>query len=301
MEKITNESFHKRDKENYLQTFRRYPLVLERGEGCFVWDVEGNKYLDVLAGIAVNNVGHSHPTVVKAIQDQAAKLVHISNFYLSKPQVELTEKLAEISEMDRVFFGNSGAEAVEGAIKLARKYAFKNGRGGTIISMEKSFHGRTLATIATGKEKMQHGFGPIPHGFKKVPFNDFDALKAEITEEVAGIIIEPIQGEGGINPVEIEYVKQVRTLCDEHNMSLIFDEIQCGMGRTGKWFAKEHYGVEPDIMTSAKGLGGGVPIGAFMAKEKTASAIDFGDHGTTFGGNPLVCASALATISVIEE
>ncbi len=300
MEK-TNQAYSTKDQKHYLQTFRRYPLALERGLGSKVWDVEGNEYIDVLGGIAVNSVGHCHPHVVKAITHQAAHLIHISNFYVSRPQVQLAEKLTTLSSLDRVFFANSGAEAVEGAFKIARKYGHSQGRGGTIISFDGSFHGRTLATIATGKPEMQKGFGPMPQGFKKVPFNDFDALENMVDGETAGIIIEPIQGEGGIRVADPEFLKKLRRLCDAHNIALIFDEIQCGMGRTGKMFAKEHFGVEPDILTLAKALGGGVPIGAILSNEKVSSAIEYGDHGTTFGGNPLACAAALATIEVLED
>ncbi len=301
MEKTTNKSYHQLDTEYYLPTFKRYPLAFDHGKGARIWDVEGNEYIDMLAGIAVNSVGHCHPKVVKAIQEQAAKLIHISNFYVSKPQVALSQKLVELSGLDRVFFSNSGAESVEGAIKIARKYAHSIGRGGTVLSFEGSFHGRTLATIATGKAKMQKGFGPIPHGFKKVPFNDMDAVRAAIDNEIAAILIEPIQGEGGINESQPCFMRALRELCDQHNIVLIFDEIQCGIGRTGKMFAKDHFEVQPDIMTLAKALGGGVPIGAILSNEKVSSAIDFGDHGTTFGGNPLVCAAALAAIEAMEE
>jgi len=297
-----NVQYIESDKQQYLQTFKRAPIVIQRGENAFVWDIEGNRYIDALAGIAVNNVGHCHPKVVHAIKNQAEKLLHISNIYLSEPQHDLSTKLLEIAKMDRVFFTNSGAESVEGAFKVARKYAHKNGRGGTIISMDGSFHGRTLATIATAKPSMQNGFAPIPEGFSKVPFNDIDALeKAMQNKEVGVVILEPIQGEGGINMADKSYLKAIRELCTKHKVVLIFDEIQCGMGRTGHWFAKDYYEVEPDIITLAKGLGGGVPIGAFLAKEHIADAMEFGDHGTTFGGNPLVCAASLATISVIEE
>lgn len=298
---MTNEEYHDIDKKNYLPTFKRFPIAFNKGKGSKLWDVEGKEYIDMLAGIAVNNVGHCHPDVVKAIQDQAAELIHISNFFVSPSQVALSEKLTKISGLEHAFFCNSGAEAVEGAIKVARKYASKQGRGGTIISMENSFHGRTLATIATGKKKYQQGFAPIPAGFVNVPFNDMDALKEKITDEAAAIIIEPIQGEGGINIAHQDYLRALRSLCDAHDILLIFDEVQCGMGRTGTWFAKDYFGVQPDIMALAKGLGGGMPIGAFLCNKKVSSAIDFGDHGTTFGGNPLACAAALATIDVIER
>ncbi|MEQ9008717.1 MAG: acetylornithine/succinylornithine family transaminase, partial [Ekhidna sp.] len=298
----TTEELHKIDQEYYLPTFKRYPLAFKKGKGSRLWDMEGNEYIDALAGIAVNNIGHGHPKLVKAIADQAQNLIHISNFYVSEPQMVLAKKLSELSGLKRVFFGNSGAEAVEGAIKIARKYASKNGRGGTIINMKNAFHGRTMATIAaTGKKAMMNGFDPIPEGFCHVPFNEIDLVKEKVNQDVAGIMLEPIQGEGGIIPAEAEFLKKLRAFCDQENIALIFDEVQCGIGRTGKMFAFEYYGVEPDIMTLAKGLGGGVPIGAVLASEKVGGAIDWGDHGTTFGGNPLVCAAALATLEVIEE
>jgi acetylornithine/N-succinyldiaminopimelate aminotransferase len=296
-----NKTYNQLDQNYYLQTFKRFPITFDYGKGANIWDVEGNKYIDMLAGIAVNSVGHCHPKVVKAIQDQAAKLVHISNFYLSEPQVMLSKKLVELSGLNRVFLTNSGAESVEGAIKIARKYAHSIGRGGNIISFENSFHGRTLATIATGKKAYQKGFEPIPQGFfNQTPFNDIEAVKKVVDNNTAAIIIEPIQGEGGINIADKTFLKALRTFCDEQLIVLIFDEIQTGIGRTGKMFSKEHFGVEPDIMTLAKALGSGVPIGAILSNEKVSSAIEFGDHGTTFGGNPLVCAAALATIDVIE-
>ncbi|HZK95187.1 MAG TPA: aspartate aminotransferase family protein [Prolixibacteraceae bacterium] len=301
MEDKRNSIFNELDKKYYLQVFKRYPLTLDHGRGSHVWDVEGNEYIDVLGGIAVNSIGHCHPNVVKAIQDQAAKLMHISNFYLSEPQVMLAKKLVELSGLDRVFLANSGAESVEGAIKIARKYAHSIGRGGNIISFENSFHGRTLATIASGKKLYQQGFEPIPQGFMQVPFNDIEAVMHASNVNTAAIIIEPIQGEGGVNVASQTFLKALREFCDDQQIVLIFDEIQCGVGRTGKMFAKEHFSVEPDIMTLAKALGGGVPMGAILSNEKVSSAIDFGDHGTTFGGNPLVCAASLAAIGVIES
>ncbi|WP_439488943.1 aspartate aminotransferase family protein [Algoriphagus sp.] len=298
---MTNQDLHTKDKENYLPTFNRFPLAFIKGKGSRLWDADGKEYIDLLAGIAVNNVGHCHPKVVKAIQGQAAELMHISNFFVSPQQVALSELLVKISGLDRVFLTNSGAESVEGAIKIARRYAHKHGQGGKIISMHNSFHGRTLATIATGQEKYQQGFEPIPTGFAQVPFNDLLAVEAAMDQDTAAVIVEPIQGEGGVVPAEKAYLQGLRKLCDDKGILLIFDEIQCGIGRTGKWFAKDHFGVQPDIMTLAKGLGGGAPIGALLCTEKVASAIEFGDHGTTFGGNPLVAASAIATIEVISE
>lgn len=298
---MTNQDLYTKDRENYLPTFNRFPIAFIKGKGSRLWDADGKEYIDLLAGIAVNNVGHCHPKVVKAIQEQAAQLMHISNFFVSPQQVALSELLVKISGLNRVFLTNSGSESVEGAIKIARRYGHKHGKGGKIISMQNSFHGRTLATIAAGQEKYQRGFAPIPAGFDQVPFNDLAAVEAAIDSETAAVIVEPIQGEGGVVPAEKGYLEGLRKLCDDNEILLIFDEIQCGIGRTGKWFAKDHYGVQPDIMTLAKGLGGGAPIGAFLCNEKVASAIEFGDHGTTFGGNPLVAASAIATIEVINE
>jgi acetylornithine/N-succinyldiaminopimelate aminotransferase len=298
---MKNQDLHTKDQQFYLPTFKRIPLTFVKGSGSKLWDVEDREYTDLLAGIAVNNVGHCHPKVVKAIQDQAAELMHISNFFVSPAQVGLSELLVKISGLDRVFFSNSGAESVEGAIKIARRYAHSKGKGGKIISMENSFHGRTLATIATGQPKYQEGFGPMPSGFVKVPFNDLEAIRQVINEEVAAIILEPIQGEGGIIPADPKYLQSLKLLCEEHDIVLIFDEIQSGIGRTGQWFAKDLYGVQPDIMTLAKGLGGGMPIGAFLCNEKIAASIQFGDHGTTFGGNPMATAAALATLKVIVD
>ncbi len=301
MEASINATLNKLYKEYYLQTFKRYPIAFEKGDGCTLWDVEGKQYLDALAGIAVCNLGHCHPAVTEAIRKQAGELVHISNFFVSKPQVELSEMLVHLSDMDRVFFTNSGAESVEGAIKLARKYARSKNRGGEVIAMKNSFHGRTLATIAMGKKAMQEGFGPMPEGFQQIEFNDIDAVKNAISEKTAAIILEPVQGEGGIHVAEQAYLKQLRVICDEHDIALIFDEIQCGIGRTSYVFAKDHFGVEPDIMTLAKGLGGGMPVGAILCKQKIDDAINFGDHGTTFGGNPLACAASIATLNIIQD
>jgi len=297
----TNKDFYEADKQLYLPTFGRYPVTIHRGKGSRVWDVEGREYIDAFAGIAVNNVGHCHPDVVRAIREQAGQLMHISNYYLTEPQVTLAGKLVELSGLDRVFFSNSGAESVEGAIKIARKYAHSRSKGGAIVSMQGSFHGRTLATIATGRKDLQNGFAPIPHGFIKVAQNNIQEIEKVYSEDIAGIIIEPLQGEGGINEIDDLFLKQLRVFCDEKDISLIFDEVQAGIGRTGKLFAKDHSGVQPDIMTLAKGLGGGVPIGAILSNEKVSSAIATGDHGTTFGGNPLVCAAALAVLDVIEK
>ncbi|MCB0569062.1 MAG: aspartate aminotransferase family protein [Phaeodactylibacter sp.] len=300
-EKTTNESLHQLDRQYYLPTFDRFPLAFSRGSGARLWDVEGNEYIDALAGIAVCNLGHCHPRVVQAIQQQASRLIHISNFFVSEPQVAFSKKLVALSGLGRVFLSNSGAEAVEGAIKIARKYARSKGRGGDILYMKGSFHGRTLATIAMGKERMQRGFGPMPAGFHQLPFNDMDAVRKIGSKDIAAVILEPVQGEGGINIAEPCFLRALREWCNQEDVVLIFDEVQCGLCRTGAWFAKDHYEVQPDIMTLAKGLGNGLPVGAILSNEKVSQAIEFGDHGTTFGGNPLACAAGLATLQAMEE
>lgn len=285
----------------HAKLYKRYPLTLKKGKGVKVWDDENNEYIDALAGIAVNGLGHSHPRIVKAIQKQAGKLMHTSNFYYNEPQSNLAEALVKVSGLDRVFFCNSGTEAIEGSIKMARKYASLKGKTGPIISMENCFHGRTIAAIAMGKEKYQNGFAPMPAGFTRVPFNDIDALVERTDEQTVAIILETIQGEGGVHPVSADYLKKARELCDKYDIPLILDEIQCGIARTGKMFAYQHYGVEPDILTMAKALGSGFPIGAVAAKEKFMSAFNYGDHGTTYGGNPLACAASLETIRTILD
>jgi len=301
MTEKNNRYYNELDQKHYLATFKRYPITLVKGQGCKVWDADGKEYIDALGGIAVNALGHNHPVLVEAICKQAGHLIHISNFYLSEPQVELAQKITRLAQIERVFFSNSGAESVEGAIKIARKYAHSIGRGGEVISFEGSFHGRTLATIATGKKQMQKGFEPIPTGFSQIPLNDMDALRKAVSKETAAIIVEPIQGEGGIHVMPDSFLKDLRSFCDKESIVLIFDEIQCGIARTGKMFAHEHVGVKPDIMTLAKGLGGGMPVGAILSNEKVSGAIDFGDHGTTFGGNPLAAAAALAVLNTIEK
>lgn len=287
-----------------MGTYARNPIVLETGRGPWVYDAEGKRYLDFLGGIAVNILGHCHPAVVGAIRDQAARLIHTSNLYHTAPQAELAALLTRHSFGDKVFFCNSGAEANEGAIKLARKYARKIGGENKyeIITALHSFHGRTLATLAaTGHAKYRQGFEPMPAGFINVPFNDLEAVKAAITANTAAIMVEPVQGEGGIYPASKAYLEGLAALAKEKGLTLIFDEIQCGLGRTGDLFAYQTYGVEPDIMTLAKGLGGGLPIGAFIAGDEVASALKPGDHGSTFGGNPVACAAALATVKTILD
>lgn len=291
----------KKAEKYHFDLYGRYPISLVKGKGSKVWDDERNEYIDALAGIAVNSLGHCHPRIVKAIQKQAEKLIHVSNFYYNQPQSDLAEKIVDVSGLDKVFFCNSGAEAVEGAIKLARRYSNKKGKTGVILSMENSFHGRTLGTIAMGKEKYQEGYNPIPAGYKRTPLNDVDQLEKSVDEHVVGIVIEPIQGEGGVVEASDVFIKKARELCNTFDIPLIFDEVQTGVARTGKMFAFQHYGIEPDILPMAKALGSGFPIGAVAAKEKFASAFDHGSHGTTFGGNPLACAAALETLKTIED
>lgn len=299
---MSTEELQKIDKKHSLPTFRRLPLAFKKASGSRVWDMEGNEYIDVLAGIAVNNVGHCHPKVVKAISKQAGELGHISNFYMSEPQVLVMKKLAELSGLERAFLANSGTEASEGAIKIARKYGSKNGRGGTIITAKNAFHGRTMVALAaTGKPGMLEGFEPVPTGFVHVPFNDIKAVQNHLSEDIAAIMVEPIQGEGGIHPADQAYMNELRELCSKEGIVLIFDEIQTGIGRTGQWFCHQWYDVKPDIMTLAKAIGSGMPMGAVMVNEEVASAMGPGDHGTTFGGNPIACAAALATLEVIED
>jgi acetylornithine/N-succinyldiaminopimelate aminotransferase len=285
-------------------TYARYSVLLVRGKGTRVWDWEGEEYLDFVSGLAVCNLGHCHPKVVKAIQDQAEKLIHVSNFYYIEPQIQLASLLCQNSFADKVFFCNSGAEANEGAMKLARKYAKeKMGKDRhEIITMERSFHGRTLATLtATAQEKFHKGYEPLMPGFKYVPFNDIEAVKNAIDSKTCAIMLEPIQGEGGVNCPSEGYLKTLRKICDETGILLIFDEVQVGMGRTGKLFAYEHEGVEPDMLTLAKSLAGGVPIGALLIKRGISDSFKPGDHASTFGGNPLATAAGVAALTTILE
>ena len=285
-----------------MNTYGRLPMALVKGEGVKVWDSEGNEYLDFVAGLAVNSLGHCHPAVTEAIAKQARTLMHCSNIYYIEPQVKLAKLLVENTDLDRVFFCNSGAEANEGAIKLARKYAKQHLGSGKyeIITAINSFHGRTLAAItATGQPKYQQGLEPLPAGFKYVPFGDIEALKEAIGPHTCAILLEPVQGEGGVNVASQEYWDQVQGLCREQGLLLILDEVQCGLGRTGKFLTYMHYGLKPDIVTLAKALGGGFPIGAMMATERVAAAFQPGDHAATFGGNPLASAAGLAAMNSI--
>jgi acetylornithine/N-succinyldiaminopimelate aminotransferase len=291
--------------EQYVaHTYARYPVVLVRGKGTRVWDQEGEEYLDFVSGLAVCNLGHCHPRVVKTIQGQAEKLIHVSNFYYIEPQIQLASLLCKHSFADKVFFCNSGAEANEGALKLARKFAKEEiGKDRyEIITMEGSFHGRTLATLtATGQEKFHKGYEPLMPGFKYVPFNDIGAVKKAIDPKTCAVMVEPIQGEGGVNCPSEGYLKTLREICDENRLLLIFDEVQVGMGRTGKLFAYEHEGVEPDMLTLAKSLAGGVPIGALLIKQEISDGFKPGDHASTFGGNPLASAAGVAALTAILE
>jgi acetylornithine/N-succinyldiaminopimelate aminotransferase len=285
--------------EHVMNTYSRQGVAIVRGKGCSVWDDTGREYLDMVSGIAVCNLGHAHPDIVKALQDQAEQLFHCSNLYRIPIQETLAKILVESSFNSRVFFCNSGAEANEGAIKLVRRYCNTHGkRGSHIISCNDSFHGRTLTTLAaTGQTKYRQGFDPIPLGFVNVPYGDIDALKAAVTDEIGGVMIEPIQGEGGVKIPPAGYLKQVRELCDKYGLLLVFDEVQTGMGRTGKLFGYMHEEVIPDIMTIAKALGNGFPVGAVVAKLEVAEAFIPGSHASTFGGNPLAMACSIATLS----
>jgi len=288
------------DKKYVMQSYSRIPLVIDKGKGVRVWDKEGREYLDFISGIGVNAIGHCHPEILRALTHQAKRLLHCSNLYYIEPQANLARALCEVSFADKVFFSNSGAEANEAAIKLARRWG--KGKRYEIITMKESFHGRTLTTLrATAQTKYQKGFGPFPPGFKYSPFNDLERLKESISEKTCAIMLEPIQGEGGIRMASEDFMEGAWEICRGKRILLILDEIQCGLGRTGKMFAYQHYGIEPDIMTLAKPLAGGLPMGATLAKEEVASLFKPGDHASTFGGNPLVSSAALAFLKVMEE
>jgi acetylornithine/N-succinyldiaminopimelate aminotransferase len=287
---------------NIFQTYSRYPVTLVRGKGTRLWDEQGKEYLDFLSGIAVCNLGHCHPAVVRAAQAQLKKLIHVSNFFYTEPQAELARLLTQHSFADRVFFCNSGAEANESALKLARKFSLHKGKQNRyeVITMHYSFHGRTFATLsATAQKKFHAGFEPLLPGFRYVPFNDVSALKNAVNKNTCAVLLEPIQGEGGVNCPDDDYLKEVRAVCDEHGLLLIFDEVQVGMGRTGKLFAYQHYGVEPDIMTLAKALAGGLPAGAMLAKKHVAESFSPGSHASTFGGNPVCMAAGVAVMEIL--
>ena len=306
-----NEFDRDRFDRNVMGTYGRFPIAIEKGEGCRLWDTDGKEYLDFVAGIATCTLGHAHPALIEAVTEQIKKLHHVSNLYYIPQQGELAEWLVNNSCMDKVFFCNSGAEANEAAIKLVRKYAHTHldeVENPIILTAKASFHGRTLATItATGQEKYQKGFGPLFPGFAYVPYNDITAVENAITDldegtlsRVVGIMVEPLQGEGGVRPGDLDYFLRLRKICDENNILLIFDEVQVGVGRSGKFWGYEQLGIEPDILTSAKGLAGGIPIGAMLCKDSCA-AFEAGNHASTFGGNPFACASALAVVGTIER
>lgn len=291
--------------DTVMNTYARLPVTFEKGDGAWLWDAQGNRYLDALSGIAVCGLGHAHPAVASAIADQAQKLIHTSNIYGVALQNQLADQLIQITQMDKVFFCNSGAEANEAAIKIARRYGHeKNIEIPHIVVLENSFHGRTLATLtATGNRKVQAGFEPLVQGFIRAPYNDLDALRniAHNRKDVVAILLEPVLGEGGIRIPDTDYLQQIRALCDEHEWLMMLDEIQTGMCRTGKWFAYQHANISPDVITVAKGLGNGVPIGACIAGTHASSVLGPGNHGSTFGGNPLACRAALAVIDTLEQ
>ena len=299
---MTTEELISLSGQYVMNTYRRFPLVLVRGAGVRVWDSDGREYLDMAGGIAVCSLGHAHPKVTAAIQEQAAKLLHVSNLYHIEPQIRFARMLVEHSFADKVFFCNSGAEANEAAIKLARKYGHERlGGRYELITMRDSFHGRTLATItATGQEKFQAGFSPLPEGFKYAPFDDLPALEASITRRTCGVLLEPIQGEGGVRIPAAGYLQGVREICDRHGILMLLDEVQVGVGRTGALFAYEHAGIRPDIMTLAKALGNGFPVGAMLATDRVATAFQPGSHASTFGGNPLAMAACIAVFETLQ-
>ena len=288
-----------------MKTYGRLPIALSHGRGCWLWDTNGKKYLDGLGGIAVNTLGHAHPKLVPALQDQVSKLIHSSNYYHAPLQEALATRLCELSGLEDAFFCNSGLEANEGALKIARKFGHDKGIDRPeVIVYEKAFHGRSIATLsATGNPKVQAGFGPLVEGFVRVPLNDLAALEeaARTRPNVVAVFLEVIQGEGGINPVQLDYLRAVRKLCDERDWLLMLDEVQCGIGRTGKWFAHQWAGIQPDVMPLAKGLGSGVPVGAIVCGPRAANVLQPGNHGTTFGGNPLAMRAGVETLRIMEE
>lgn len=291
-------------KNNIMNTYGRFDVTFEKGIGSKIYDINGNEYIDFVSGVAVNCLGHSHPAIIKAITEQSKQLIHISNYYWNTKHTRVAEKLIDNCDHDKVFFCNSGTEAIEGAFKLARKYGKLKGNNdkSILLYMSNSFHGRTMGALSiTGQEKYQKDFLPLIPNVKKVNFNDINDLNENFDENVCGIIIEPIQGEGGINVVNSDYLEEVRNSCDKYDALLIFDEIQCGMGRLGELFAYKKFNVIPDVICIAKGLGGGFPIGAFIANKKASKALSLGDHGSTFGGNPLGCAVSLAVLNELVE
>ncbi|MDH5761669.1 MAG: acetylornithine transaminase [Nitrospinota bacterium] len=301
---MNNEKIIQLTERHVAATYGRYPIALVKGKGMHVWDASGNRYLDFVAGVAVDNLGHCHPKIVQAIRKQAGQLLHVSNWFHIEPQSKLAAEITRLSFADKVFFCNSGTEANEGAIKLARRYFVDQGQKHKteIITTYKAFHGRTLGAMsATPQDKIQKGFGPLVPGFKYVPFDDISAMKKAITSKTCAVMVEPIQGESGVNIPHKSYLKELRKLCTERDVLLILDEVQTGFGRTGHLFAYQGFGAKPDIMTLAKGLGSGVPIGALAMTNSVAKSLGPGTHGSTFGGNPLVCAAALASVNIVSD
>jgi predicted acetylornithine/succinylornithine family transaminase len=293
------DEIQKTEKSFHFDLYRRLPVTLVRGEGTRVWDSNGKEYIDFLAGIAVNVLGYSHPAIVNAIRDQAGKLIHISNIFYNEPQANLAAFLIRNTDFERVFFCNSGLEANEAAIKLTRKIGNDRGKKGPIISFTSAFHGRSIASITMGSAKHQQGFGPLPQGFLKLPFNDIGSLKENLNDDTVAVFVEAIQGEGGVNTARMDFMQALQELCKKYQILLVGDEIQTGFGRTGKLFGYQHYNMLPDMITVAKALGGGFPIGALLTSSSLSGHFSYGDHGTTFGGNPLACAASLATITTI--
>src|SRR5438105_2133999 len=292
------------ERRSLLETYNRYPVALARGKGVFLFDLDGRRYLDFVAGLGVNAVGHAHPRIVKTIRDQAAKLIHVSNLYYHEYQGRLAEKLCGLSGLQRVFFSNSGTEAIEGSIKLARLAGHRIGGEAKcqLVALEGSYHGRTFGAMSlTGQDKYRKGFEPLLEDVKFVPRNDLEALRAAVNDNTCGIVLEPIFGEGGIHECSLDFLQECRALADQHRAALIFDEIQCGLGRTGTIFAFQSFGVTPDIVAIAKPIAAGLPLGAFLAREEFAAAISVGQHGTTFGGGPLACRVALEYLAILEE
>lgn len=299
-----NNKYMEQAEQALVHTYNRYPIVLDHGEGVYLYDTEGKKYLDFAAGIAVCSLGYGHPEYNKALKEQMEKLLHVSNLFYTAPVVDAAEKLKKASQMDRIFFTNSGTEAIEGALKAARKYAYTKKSGKyEFIAMEHSFHGRSMGAVSvTGTENYRTPFEPLVGGVRFAKYNDLESVKAQVTDQTCAIILETVQGEGGIYPAESEFLKEIRMLCDENDILLILDEIQCGMGRTGSMFAWQDYGVRPDIMCMAKAIGNGVPVGAFAMTEEVAEySLKPGDHGTTYGGNPFACAAVDKVLDIFEK
>jgi predicted acetylornithine/succinylornithine family transaminase len=310
MNEIDGQRVMEQTGRHVMDTYRRLPLVLVKGEGSWVWDAEGRRYLDFVSGLAVTATGHANPAITEAVCAQVRVLAHVSNFYYSAPQAELAERLASLSGLSRAFFCNSGAEANEAAFKLARRWAWQKAGGAAatgvspqvVVTAERSFHGRTFGALTlTGQTKYQEGFAPLVPGVAYAPLNDVEALDRALTPEVCALLLEPVQGEGGVYPCTTEYLQAARRLCDERGILLMLDEVQTGLGRTGRAFAFQHYGIVPDILTLAKALGGGLPLGAVLAKEEVAAALVPGTHASTFGGNPVCCAAGLAVLDLLER